>query len=320
MPALVTYFDPQPASGELPARLASPFSHAEPHVLARRAAAQLPTEGLREGKMFGVLVVADSAGRIGFVRGFSGMFDGRWEVPGFVPPVFGLDARAAFWPAGEAELGVIAAQLAVASERVVPIELALAALRAAHARERAALRVRHQANRLVRRAARDRGEDVHALDQASRGDTAEERRLRARHESERTRLEAQVQELVTARDAIAARRAERSRGLLVQIQDTYVLASARGEHRTLRELFAPDEPPGGAGDCAAPKLLAYAYRHGLRPPRSRSAGAVHHRRPAQACRHVLSGVPRQVRTDPRAHARRARDGSRAELRARRDRG
>jgi tRNA pseudouridine32 synthase/23S rRNA pseudouridine746 synthase len=25
------------------------------------------------------------------------------------------------------------------------------------------------------------------------------------------------------------------------------------------------EPPGGAGDCAAPKLLAYAFRHGLTP-------------------------------------------------------
>jgi len=30
-------------------------------------------------------------------------------------------------------------------------------------------------------------------------------------------------------------------------------------------LYAPSEPPGGAGDCAAPKLLAYAYAHGLRP-------------------------------------------------------
>ena len=60
-------------------------------------------------------------------------------------------------------------------------------------------------------------------------------------------------------------RAAKSRGFLVRIHDTYALANARGEHKRLRELFAPAEPPGGAGDCAAPKLLAYAYRHGLRP-------------------------------------------------------
>jgi tRNA pseudouridine32 synthase/23S rRNA pseudouridine746 synthase len=35
--------------------------------------------------------------------------------------------------------------------------------------------------------------------------------------------------------------------------------------RSVRDLFAPDSPPGGAGDCAAPKLLAYAYREQLTP-------------------------------------------------------
>lgn len=61
------------------------------------------------------------------------------------------------------------------------------------------------------------------------------------------------------------RRAARSRALTSQIHDTYHFTSARGEVRTLRSLFAPGEPPTGAGDCAAPKLLAHAYRLGLRP-------------------------------------------------------
>jgi tRNA pseudouridine32 synthase/23S rRNA pseudouridine746 synthase len=50
-----------------------------------------------------------------------------------------------------------------------------------------------------------------------------------------------------------------------QIHDTYRIVNSRGEMRSLRELFAPGEPPGGAGDCAAPKLLAAAYAQGLRP-------------------------------------------------------
>ncbi len=60
-------------------------------------------------------------------------------------------------------------------------------------------------------------------------------------------------------------RAERSRTLLVGIQNTYQFTNALGNLRSLRDIFAPAEPPGGAGDCAAPKLLAYAYRMNLRP-------------------------------------------------------
>jgi len=60
-------------------------------------------------------------------------------------------------------------------------------------------------------------------------------------------------------------RTARSRELLPAIQHTYRFANALGEVRALRDLFAPKEPPGGAGDCAAPKLLAQAYALGLKP-------------------------------------------------------
>jgi tRNA pseudouridine32 synthase/23S rRNA pseudouridine746 synthase len=69
-----------------------------------------------------------------------------------------------------------------------------------------------------------------------------------------------------------AARTALSRTLLPRIHATYSLANARGEVRSLRELFRSEhtglmdkDPPGGAGDCAAPKLLAYAYRNGLVP-------------------------------------------------------
>ncbi len=60
-------------------------------------------------------------------------------------------------------------------------------------------------------------------------------------------------------------RAARSRTLMRQIQESYQFRNARGDVRSLREIFAPAEPPAGAGDCAAPKLLAHAYRLGLQP-------------------------------------------------------
>ena len=38
------------------------------------------------GKMFGVLVCESSSGERGVLRAFSGMYEGRWTLPGFVPP------------------------------------------------------------------------------------------------------------------------------------------------------------------------------------------------------------------------------------------
>ena len=47
----------------------------------------------------------------------------------------------------------------------------------------------------------------------------------------------------------------------------YRVMNALGEELSVEEIFALRGlvPPGGTGDCAAPKLLNYAYRHGMRP-------------------------------------------------------
>jgi tRNA pseudouridine32 synthase/23S rRNA pseudouridine746 synthase len=278
----VTYFDPEVrrARTDLPA-----FSIAEstPHPLALRAAdelwAALDAAPPREsgGKMFGVLVVADPDGRLGYTRGYSGMLDGQWEQPGFVPPVFDAAARDAFWPAGEAELGALTAAVDAAHGdcEANALRLALAELRRQHDAERAALRAVHRHRRTERAAARaalaTRAFDeaaraaAHALDQASRGDTAERRRLEAAHEAALAALASRVAERDEEAAALELRRADRSRALQHQVHDSYVFCNVRGEPRRLTELFAPAVPPSGAGDCAAPKLLAHAFARGLTP-------------------------------------------------------
>jgi tRNA pseudouridine32 synthase/23S rRNA pseudouridine746 synthase len=280
--SIVTYFDPivRRAHADLPA-----FSIAEstPHPLALRAAEELWTAlesaPPREsgGKMFGVLVVADPEGRLGYTCGYSGMLDGEWEQPGFVPPVFDAAARATFWPAGEAELGALTAALeaALGDCEAKALRLALAELRALHDTERAALRAVHRHRRTERAAARaalaTRAVDDatraagHALDQASRGDAAERRRLEAAHEAAFAALASRVAERDGEAAALEVRRADRSRQLQQQVHDGYVFCNVRGERRRLTELFAPAVPPSGAGDCAAPKLLAHAFASGLVP-------------------------------------------------------
>jgi tRNA pseudouridine32 synthase/23S rRNA pseudouridine746 synthase len=208
----VIEFVPQPYPGDCPTRFPTPFDRAAMHPLARRAAMQV-METLQShdaahwrldeagnGKMFGVLVVASSDGTIGYLRGFSGMVHGSWDIDGWVPATFDFHAYDAVRVPAEVEMLDFKAQRAV----------------------------------LLASVSDSAGtDDMHRVNAA-----------------------------VLTLDAA---RAARSRALTTQINDAYHFASARGEVRSLRSLFAPGEPPTGSGDCTAPKLLAHAYRLGLRP-------------------------------------------------------
>jgi tRNA pseudouridine32 synthase/23S rRNA pseudouridine746 synthase len=218
----------------------------------------------REGKMFGVLVVRARDGRLGYLRAFSGMLDGTWHVPGFAPPLFDLAARDAFWRDGEAELAALEAELIALERQAAALRAELAALDADHATAIAAMRAHHLANRARRHEARRAGPS-RDLDQQSRGDAAERRRLDATHGDAREPLAVRVAALTGVLADRVAARAERSRGLLQRIHATYAVRNARGVGAALRTLFAPAEPPGGAGDCAAPKLLAAALDGGFAP-------------------------------------------------------
>ncbi|MCI0569633.1 MAG: pseudouridine synthase [Myxococcaceae bacterium] len=290
-----TPFAPQPASHDVPAAFPSPFDGLGPHALARRTAevvqaelraglvapdiATSTLEGPEGGKMFGVLVVKAPDGRIGFLRAFSGMLAGRWDVPGFVPPLFDRDARTEVEPAGEAVVKVLLARAEAAwtSPELLSVRAALEAQSARHASERTTLRSLHEARRQRRHAERatlaasdalsheEKNAALHALEQQSRGDKAERRRMDAAHEVERCELEPKRARLERRLKALERLRHFVCRVLMKRIQDTYIVPDALGGRRPLRELFARREPPSGAGDCAAPKLLAHAFAHGLRP-------------------------------------------------------
>jgi tRNA pseudouridine32 synthase/23S rRNA pseudouridine746 synthase len=236
-------------------------------------------EGQEGGKMFGVLVVQQPEGRIGFLRAFSGQLGGRWELEGFVPPLFDREARARVEPAGEAVVKALLARAEAlrTSEELVAMRAAHGAQEARHTGELTELRARHEARRLRRHARRaelmasqalaDAGkrEALHALDQESRGDKAERRRLEASQEAERRELEPRRARLERRLRALERLRHIVCRALMKRIHDTYVVPNARGARRPLRALYAQGAPPSGAADCAAPKLLAHAFAQGLRP-------------------------------------------------------
>lgn len=260
---------------DLPRAFPSPFDEQGPHPLARRAADELRARlaarpAPLEGKMFGVLVVQAPDGDIGYLSAFSGMLQGEWRVEGFAPPLFDPAARAALEPQGDATVKDLLLRHAAlgSSEALTGLRDAAATLAARHADERSAQRARHDTNRQQRREARAMAHDeaaLHALDQHSRADKAERRRLDAHHAADLERVAAPLRRLERRLRALERLRQYVCRVLMAKLQDTYRVANARGEVRSLRALYAKGAPPSGAADCAAPKLLAEAWARGLRP-------------------------------------------------------
>src|SRR5690606_41648047 len=64
------------------------------------------------------------------------------------------------------------------------------------------------------------------------------------------------------------RRKLKSATLQQRLFAQYQFLNARGEKKNVLAIFTENNkptPPAGAGECAAPKLLNYAYQHQLKP-------------------------------------------------------
>ncbi len=321
---LIDYFSP---AVDLPPLFPSPFSHT-PHPVARQAAGLLQQRLMRSpgwshdfesidgGKMFGVLVVRDGGGRVGYLSAYSGMVAGRWQWPAFVPPVFDQRQREGVLSEGEARLTAMARQIEVieqAEERqhlLSKIELlrtqeeeALARLRTHHAERRA------RRHKLRSQAPEDRIL-VERLNRESQADKKQWRQLKATWQEKISALSRSLARLDDEIALLKRQRAKLSNRLQQQLFDGYRLSNALAEQRSLRELFEQGRVPGGAGDCAGPKLLHYAQRQGLQPialaefwwGASPAEGVRHHGHFYPACRgkcrpilsFMLRGLPQEA--------------------------
>lgn len=265
----------------LPRRLNNPFDY-EPHPLCRLAAEAVREELARHpawrgevaaGKMFGVLVVRDPAGEIGFLAAFSGNLAGENRHDFFVPPVYDMLRPGDFFRQGEAEISALNRRIAeleqdprrVEARQRVEAEVARTQQLLDAARE---ARRRARAQRDGQRRAGVTAEEAEAMIRASQHEKAELHRLKracaervAAAERERDAFAAEIERL-------GAERRRRSAALQLQLFEHFRMVNARGEVRDLLAIFAEagrGEPPAGAGECAAPKLLQYAFRHGLEP-------------------------------------------------------
>ncbi len=286
-----------------PERFTYPFCYA-PHPLAVLAADEVKRiigdspEWLAEaekGKMFGVLVVRKSHsdektahsndnssesdgkntdstdGGLYFLAAYSGLFCGRNDWSFFVPPVYDLLNPAGHFKQKEAEITAINHRITAlenAPERLELIESISKRKRDAGEEERE-FRERMRLAKEERDRRRNAGEgSVDTLVRESQFLKAELRRLKKRNADSIGELEKELEAIDNITGALKTQRRERSEALQTWLFQQFDMLNARGERRNLCSIFADTPqriPPSGAGECCAPKLLQYAYEHGLHP-------------------------------------------------------
>ena len=267
---------------ELPVRFNNPFYYS-PHRLCMIAADEVRANMLgsevvaaeaAKGKMFGVLVVRDKDGSIGYLAAFSGLFMGSNNVDGFVPPVFDLQNPDGYFKREEAEISAINAKIKglEVSAEYIAAKSALEAVKCAADEALDGMRAEFAANKAGRAQMRAGGtltaDDEAALIKASQFEKAELKRAQRAWQAKIVEKEYLLKIFTDKKALYVAERRSRSAALQQWLFRQFVMQNGRGEKRTLLDIFKEHRgciPPAGAGECAGPKLMQYAYANSLCP-------------------------------------------------------
>jgi tRNA pseudouridine32 synthase / 23S rRNA pseudouridine746 synthase len=281
---------------ELPNKFTFPFYY-DPHPLAIIASNELQNhiqsqtkwhhnfgidkdaEGLAIGKMFGVLVVEQEDGRLGYLAAFSGKLANANHHDFFVPPVFDLLTEDGFYKMGEAEIIAVTREL----ESIENDENYLAAKTSLISAKENAISeiaiVKSQAKNAKRQ--RDQLREENLLNNEHEVDALNDRLSKESSEwnfkikdvvkfwnSTISNIENQIQIFESSIKEIKLRRKSMSYRLQQQLFDHYHFLNIHKKVKSLVDIFNVTEdnyPPSGAGECAAPKLFQYAFLHDLKP-------------------------------------------------------
>lgn len=274
-------FKIQISQDALPRKFTYPF-HYTPHPLCVAAAEEVQAylanrkeweNELKQGKMFGVLIVQTASGDIGYLAAFSGILAGSNVHPYFVPPVYDLLQPDGFFKIEEENITAInmrikeveesAAYQSSKQKLAATIKEAEKALASAKAKLKAAKEARDK-----RRNRHPDETELAAMIRESQFQKAEYKRLEHDWKERIACLKEETERFTKKTEALKAERKSRSAALQQQLFKQFRMLNNWGQARDLCDIFTDTvqkTPPAGAGECAAPKLLQYAYLHQLQP-------------------------------------------------------
>ena len=287
---MINFFKKPVSHLALPEKFTYPF-HYTPHPLCVLAAEEVKAyiasrkewqEELASGKMFGVLIVQTDNGitnneenQIGYLAAFSGNLAGKNLHPYFVPPVYDLLQPEGFFKIEEEQISAInirirelensSSYLDSKEKWKIETEQAKAVLNQA----KAELKMAKEAREIRRQSSPELSEEEQAsLIRESQYQKAEYKRLEKEWKKRLEELETEVRYFDIEIERLKTERKERSAALQRKLFEQFRMLNAQGEVKDLYTIFeqtVQKVPPAGAGECALPKLLQYAYLHQLKP-------------------------------------------------------
>lgn len=266
----------------LPEKFTYPF-HYTPHPLCIMAANEVQAylqsqqqwqKELQQGKMFGVLVVQTDNKSIGFLAAFSGILAGKNIHPYFVPPIYDLLRPEGFFKIEEENISAINARILQLENEsgylACKQKLAAETLNAQQniAQLKAEMKVAKEARELRRRTGQPDETTLAVMIRESQFQKAELKRREKAWKEQINSLKAEVDTYANQIEDLKNERKIRSATLQQKLFEQFRILNAKGETQNLCSIFehtVHKTPPAGAGECAAPKLLQYAFLHHLTP-------------------------------------------------------
>lgn len=266
----------------VPKQFTYPF-HYTPHPLCLKAVNEIQSylktrsdwqEELQDGKMFGVLIVRNKEGIIGFIAAFSGILAGSNNHDYFVPPIYDLLNPNGYFRQEEYEISQINQQIQEyllsadnikAQKKLSDLEIeAEISIHCAKENYKIAKVLREER----RKGKNTTPNELIELTKESQFQKAELKRLKQSWDEKIKHQRIHIEKILQFINDLKEERKSRSASLQQWIFQQFRVLNALGEEKNLCELFATTPqltPPSGSGECAAPKLLQYAYQHQLVP-------------------------------------------------------
>ncbi len=276
----------------LPEKFTFPFYY-EPHELSEIAAKELQDyletqtdfehnfglqgnqKGLVIGKMFGVLVCQDEKGNLGYLWGVSGKLADSNLHDKFVPPVFDMLTQDSFFKQEEAILNQYNRKIEQLeqSQELIDAKESLQQTEVEAKTDILRQKKRIKTLKKERDAKRKSFEnlspkEIEQLEFELSEESKKESILLKKMtkywnltvESRKLKVESLQKEI----DDLKLERATKSSELQQKLFEQYKFLNISKETKSVGEIF-DNNPPAGAGECAAPKLLHYAFKHNLKP-------------------------------------------------------
>ena len=239
-------------------------SHADPGFIKE----------IEAGKMLGVLIATDDTGYRHTLYAFSGQIsDAGFYQSGFVGPVFDYLEPDGYFKTKEREisrqnLDISQFEINRLAEVRKAYELAKSRVEAEIVEYKEHCRRSKSARQARRESGSATDEELAEMVHQSQFEKAELHRLKKRSAAALEPFLADLKKTESELTAMKRKRRDDSEALQKWLFSNFKVLNARGESRSLSEIFATTAakvPPSGAGECCAPKLLQAAYLRGWHP-------------------------------------------------------